>query len=146
MSYAWWFYSFSPEKFQAIFGQATDEQQKQLIDSVTWNGRDDPVAVNMVRNITRNGISYNDLSPKESSVLDEIVKLSMTPEGIADLLEVEPESPEGLHPSVITELLQRVEEKNAQSILCLFLRGRRVGAIETSDCEYIVLGSTEVLQ
>ena len=143
MSYSWSFHSFSDEAFSNVFGRSSPEQASDFLELVASElGDANPEIADAARSILMSGISYDGLSPDASRAMDEVIKLAFSPEGFEAELEVEHLSPDGVHPSVIAELVTRL---NAPvPLLSGLLRGRRFGQAGTADCEYCIFQSDEV--
>ena len=150
MSYLWSFYSFSPERFNQVFGGASPTHEESLVQSVTWDGSglaDAPLAEQLARSVVRDGISYENLSNDEAQTLDGIIHLSFTQEGLGGVLEVEPESSDGLHPSVVEEMLEKGGESLQLKLLPILLQGQRFEHRgETARCEYCILEGETIQQ
>jgi hypothetical protein len=153
MSYMWHFYSFSTEKFSQVFGAATPEQQGELIDAVLWEisefeedeFEDSELTISLTLKILKEGINYEGISIKEAEVLDEIIGLAFSPEGLNRELEAEPESPDGLHPSIIKEMMKRAEKSLKLKYLPILLTGQRIGQpAGRSNCNYFILEPTGI--
>ena len=144
MSYSWSFHSFSGEAFRSVFGRSSPEQVNEFLESAASDLGDlTPEIAHASRSMLLSGISYDGLSPGNSRAMDEVIRFAFSPEGLATELELEPISPDGIHPSVIAELVQRLNAPTP--LLSYLLRGRRFGQTEPSDCEYCIFRPDEVL-
>jgi hypothetical protein len=74
--------------------------------------------------------------------MDEAIKFAFSPEGFEAELEIEHLSPDGIHPSVIAELVRRLDAPTP--LLSALLRGRRFGQTEPAACEYCIFRPDEV--
>jgi hypothetical protein len=143
MSYLWSFLSFSDNAFWKVFGHSTPQMADKFLDSAAYAPGDvSPEIAHASRSMLMSGVSYDGLSPNGARALDEAIKLAFSSEGLESELEVEHLSPDGIHPSVIDELMQRLDAP-APLLACL-LRGRRFGRTEPVACEYCIFRSDEV--
>ena len=143
MSYSWSFHSFSDEAFSDIFGRSSPQQVDEFHELVaSAPGGGNPEIVRASRSMLMSGISYDGASPDASRAMDEVIKLAFSPEGFEAELDVEHLSPDGIHPSVIDELVGRLDAPTPH--LSGLLRGKRFGQTEPADCEYCVFRSDEV--
>ncbi len=88
------------------------------------------------------GISYEGVGSDVARAMDEAIKFAFSPEGLEAELEIEHLSPDGIHPSVIAELIRRLDAPTP--LLSALLRGRRFGQTEPAACEYCIFRSDEV--
>ncbi|MCE9555666.1 MAG: hypothetical protein K8T91_20140 [Planctomycetes bacterium] len=145
MSHLWSFQSFAQPKLDALVGSGDAEAEKAVIEGVTWDEWGDMVMIEgLARNLVRSGANYEGLTSKESKTLDEIIAMLFSPEGLEERLEVEYESPDGVHPAVIQELLNRSPDPRELRMLPFLESGRRLGESAPSDCEYCIFSPTEV--
>src|SRR5215467_7238369 len=110
MSSQWYFYSFSKERWDAIFGGGLEGAEEKVIQSVTWDRgawNDERVPIRLAQTIVKKGISYDGLSARQAEYLDKVITGFFCPEGLEDLLRYEPESPEGLSTSIVNALVDR---------------------------------------
>lgn len=143
MSYSWSFHSFSDESFGDVFGRSSPQRVGEFLESAAYAlGEVSPEISHASRSMLTSGISYDGLSPGASRAMDEVVKLAFSPEGLGAELGVEHLSPDGVHPSVIDELVRRPGAP-APLLACL-LRGRRFGQAGTADCGYCIFRPGEV--
>ena len=138
MSYAWSFHSFSRDEFERLFGGSTPDE----IDGFVEFAGAELDAETLARATLTSGISYAGLDADDAQTLDEIVKLAFSPEGFDETLVLNHLSPDGLHPTVIKELISR---SAAPRYLLLLLSGRRFGAQTPSSCEYCIFEPPEVV-
>ena len=146
MSRLWWFCSFNPRRFAAYFDGSEPDAARQIIEAATWEDGvwEDPEAPErLAARITEAGIRYDELLESDASALDELIALLFSPEGLAEQWEVVAESPDGLHPSLIRELL--LHNRDAV-FLPILLEGRRYGADLPSPSAYCFLSSAECTQ
>lgn len=143
MSRMWWFYSYSAERFANYFDGSVPDAASRLVDAATWDdgGWPEPsVPARLAARITVEGIRYDGLPISDAAGLDQLLPILFAPEGLAEKWEVVPESPDGLHPSVVAELLPRATEA---ALLPVLIGGRRFGVSEPSECEYCFLSPVE---
>lgn len=109
MSYSRSFHSFSDEAFRRVFGHSSPEQVGELLELVA-SGLGDPVPeiASASRSMLTSGISYEGATRDASRAMDEAIKFAFSSEGLSAELEVESLSPDGIHPSVIVELVGRM--------------------------------------
>ena len=148
MSYLWSFQSFDPAKSQHIFGGGDPCARDAVVRALTWDedAFDDVDAVVFVAEwIVSHGITYAGLAGSMRELLDDLIPVIFSPEGLAQELDVRPESPDGVHPSVFEEIIARASGHPSLRMLPLFRRGRRHGETETtSRCEYVILTPDEL--
>jgi hypothetical protein len=135
----WWFYSYDPKRFAAYFDGSVLDAARQVADAVTWDDgawRDPSAPHRLAAQIAAGGIRYDGLPDADTTALDQMLPMLFAPEGLAEQWDVTPESPDGLHPSVILELLPRVA---GAMLLPVLIDGRRFGAATPSACEYCFL-------
>ena len=142
MSYSWSFHSFSDEAFGNVFGRSSPQQFNEFQEFVSSLGNGNLEIIHASRSMLMSGISYDGASPDDSRAMDEVIKLAFSPEGFEAELEVEHLSPDGIHPSVIAELVGRLNAPTP--LLSGLLRGKRFGQAEPADCEYCIFRSDEV--
>lgn len=143
MSHSWSFHSFSDEAFSNVFGRSSPQQASEFQEFVASGlGEGNPEITRASRSMLMSGISYGGASPDASRAMDEVIKLAFSPEGFEAELEVEHLSPDGIHPSVIAELVRRLNAPTP--LLSGLLRGKRFGQAEPADCEYCIFRSDEV--
>lgn len=143
MSYLWSFQSFSDEAFRDLFGRSSPEQVGEFLKSAEYALGDVSQEISdAARSMLMSGISYDGLSPGASRAMDELIKLAFSSEGLEAELEVEHLSPDGVHPSVIEELIGRLDAP--APLLAGLLRGRRFGQAEPAGCEYCIFRPEEI--
>ena len=143
MSYSWSFHSFSDEAFRNVFGRSSPERVGKFLElAASYLGELNSELASASRSALVSGISYDGLSPSAARAVDEVIRFAFSPEGLESELEVEHVSPDGLHPSVIVELVRRLDAPAPLS--AGLLRGRRFGQTAPADCEYCLFGSDEV--
>lgn len=143
MSYLWSFHSFSEGAFRKVFGGSSPEQVGEFLRSAASEPGDlNPEIAPLIRSMLTSGISYEGVSHDAARAMDEVIKFAFSPEGLEAELELEHLSPDGIHPSVIDELVARLSAP-APLLSCL-LRGRRFGRSEPADCGYCVFRPDEV--
>ncbi len=147
MSQSWHFYSLDASRLNDVIGSGDPAIEQLVIEAATWDtweGQDTEALVRLAKQLVNQNAPYSDLDEKDSEILDELVELLFSPEGLAEELQVAPLSLDGLHPSVISELLDRAQSKAATSILEFLRAGRRLGQMSHSPCNYCLLSNKEV--
>jgi hypothetical protein len=140
MSYSWSFHSFSDEAFGKVFGRSSPERVSEFLALVA--AEPGGAKTEIARSTLTSGISYVGASPAAARATDEVIKLAFSPAGFEAELDVEHLSPDGVHPSVVAELIRRL---NAPApLLSGLLGGRRFGQTEPADCEYCIFRPDEV--
>jgi hypothetical protein len=143
VSYSWSFHSFSEAAFRNVFGRSSTEQVSGFLElAASELGDLSPEIARAIQSMLVSGISYDGASPGVARAMDEAINLAFSPEGFEAELELEHLSPDGLHPSVIAELIGRLNAP-APLLTCL-LRGRRFGQTEPASCEYCIFRPDEV--
>lgn len=148
MSLAWSFLSYSPDRFSAFFGGDAADAEEVVVQAVTWDEEawDDPsLPAHLARRIARQGIDYGGLTPVEASLLDDLVPILFSPEGMGDDLKVEECGLEGPTPAEVRHLLDRAGT-DPPAHLTAFLKGRRAGSTEPARCGYVLLDPAEVVE
>ena len=143
MSYLWSFASFEPEALARLLGGGHERELDAFVDLV-GTGSDElgpPSDPEVARAVLGSGFSYEGLDARSARTADDIVLAAFSEAGFWDVLAMEAESPDGLHPSIIDELLGR---GGGGAMLPLLRTGRRCGEETPSHCEYIVLAPEEV--
>jgi hypothetical protein len=142
----WSFYSYSPVQFASFFGSNQTDAVGQVVDAVTWDEgawEDVDAASSLAETIAMHGIRYTGLSDEEARMLDDMIPMLFSPQGLAEQLEVEAESPDGLHPSVVKELIRVGGKSASANLLRILVAGRRFGEQIPSDCGYCFLSTAE---
>jgi hypothetical protein len=143
MSYSWSFASFEPDALARLLGGGHERELDAFVDLV-GSGSDEfgpPSDPLIARALLESGFSYEDFDARSARTADDIVFAAFSPDGFWDLLAMEAESPDGLHPTVIEELLER---GGGGAMLPLLRTGRRCGEETPSGCQYVVLSPEEV--
>lgn len=125
-----------------------------MVAAATWEEReygDDEDAADLepiertVRCIATGGISYAGLSPDDARMLDDCIAVLFGPEGLETQLEIRPESPDGIRPRTIEELLRRAEGRLDLRYLPMLRHGKRYGASDLAvSCQYVLLHPEEL--
>ena len=144
MSYSWYFYGYAEAEFKNVFGQTPSDEIESFLEWVESELGGDPAIENLVRRSLTGSLSYECLSDSEMRLLDSILVIAFSPEGFASQLKVRPLSPDGLHPTVIDELLRR--HPGEATLLPILRTGRRYGAKVPSKCEYCLLDLDDLEQ
>ena len=138
MSFLWHFSSYDHAKLGSLTESA-------IADALLWDdGAFDNVSSvqRLAQHIASAGISYSGLSATDAALLDELIPMMFSPEGLESELALEPESDDGLAPTIVSEM---VEHLPTASCLRWLVRGRRHGS-ESFDveCNYVILSPTDV--
>ena len=138
MSFLWHFSSYDHAKLGSLTESA-------IADSLLWDDGafDDASAVQrLAQHIASAGIAYSGLSAADAELLDELVPLLFSPEGLESELAVEPESDDGLAPTIVSEMIEHLP---TATCLRWLIRGRRHGSGSTAvDCNYVILAPADV--
>jgi hypothetical protein len=145
------FYSYSQCRFETYLAKGHPDVLR-VVEAATrdvgaWSACDDDDAQAvrwLAGRIAESGLDYSGVMPREAYLLDALMPLLFTRDGLAEQLEVVPESPDGLHPSEIDVLLRQSGVRPA--LLPILLGGRRFGSSEPSDCDYCLLTAPECVQ
>ncbi len=143
MSYAWSFASFEPDALARLLGGGHDVELDAFVDLV-GTGSDEfgsPSDPEVARALLELGFSYEGFDARSARTADDIVLAAFSEVGFWDVLAMEAESPDGVHPGIIEELLGR---SGGGAMLPLLRTGRRCGEETPSPCEYAVLAPEEV--
>jgi len=160
MSMMWGFYSYSQARFDAFFGGGEPNAAQQILDALaSAHGDDDEEdeddedgdeeddapctsaeSLKWADRITRHGISREDVQG-----MDDVFQSLFSPDGLWEQLEMESESPDGLHPSVVAEM-QQFADAESFSLLTVLDGGRRYGETDDADCDYCFLSVAECEQ
>src|SRR4051794_34814172 len=143
MSRQWWFSSYDPTPFSASFDGTAPDAARRVAEAATWDDGvwENPAAAGrLAAHITSGGIRYDGLSAAGAAALDRPLPMLFAPEGLAGEWGVAPESPDGLDPRVVRELLARA---GGAVLLPVLLGGRRFGADGPSECGYCFLSPAE---
>ena len=143
MSYAWWFASFDPDALARLLGGGHERELNAFVDLVgtgsdEFGSASDP---EVARALLQSGFSYEGFDARSTRTADDIVIAAFSEVGFWDVLAMEAESPDGVHPGIIKELLER---SGGGAMLPLLRTGRRCGEETPSPCEYAVLAPEEV--
>jgi len=147
MSYLWSFHSFPTQAFGRVFGGAQPAEVEDFVGFLQseFCGLDRfPGAPALARNVLSTGLSYDGLDAASARIVDEIVGVAFSPEGFEQVLQLDHLSPDGLHSSVVSELLARAKAGAPPTLLPILQKGRRYGQRESSPCEYCILAEGEV--
>jgi len=138
MSFLWHFLSYDHAKLGSL-------TESVIADALLWNDGafDDPSAVQrLAKHIGSGGIAYSGLSATDAELLDELVPFLFSPEGLESELAVEPESDDGLAPSIVSEMIEHLP---TASCLQWLVRGCRHGSESTDvECNYVILSPVDV--
>lgn len=142
MSYSWSFASFSPDALALLLGGGHERELDAFVQRV-GDGADGivPGDPEIARALLESGFSYESFDARTAREADDIVFAAFSPEGFWDVLGMRVESPDGVDPLVIEELLGR---GGGGAMLPLLRSGRRCGEETPSACQYCVLSPEEV--
>lgn len=143
MSYLWWFSSFSPVAFKQLLAGEHPQELDAFVARVASSFdalEAAPEDAEIARKLLASGFSYEGFDRRTARTADEIVASAFSDDGLRDVLEIKPLSPDGVHPSVIEELIARTDP----SILPSLVTGRRFGEDGPAPCEYCILSPEEV--
>jgi hypothetical protein len=145
MSYLWHFASFNNESFNKIIGSGSADAEQLIIDAVTWDEwhNDMSVVTQLAAHLVACGADYSELNEDNAEILDEIVKMLFSPEGLEEQFGLEYESPDGIHYTTIAELIERNGGEENSPCLKLLKKGRR---LDGSKCigDYLILEPKEI--
>jgi hypothetical protein len=131
MSMMWCLFGYSQTGFDRVFGGGDPDIESIAVDGVLWNEgafKKPEVVERLTRALVRGGVDYARLHSDEKALLDEVLCMLFMPEGgLVDLLEIEPLSPEGLHPIFVQELVERSRRTRHLRKLPYLVTGRRFG-------------------
>ncbi len=143
MSFAWWFASFEPDALARLLGGGHEREIDSFVDLV-GTGSDEfgpPSDPEVARALLESGFSYEGFDARSARTADDIVLAAFSDVGFWEVLAMRAESPDGVHPGVIDELLGR---GGGGAMLPLLRSGRRCGEETATACEYMVLAPEEV--
>lgn len=160
MSAAWSFCSVDPQKWDALVAGRSNIQESDIVESATWDDayENTPLWESLARRIAAGGITYDGLISSQALELDSIIYGFFSPEGLEKQLDIEYESPEGVHISTVQSLLAKPgkgllarifgkpEPPTQLSLLPVLLTGRRLnGKTDMNlDERYVVFSSSEL--
>jgi hypothetical protein len=144
----WMFNSYNPGRFHQIFGKSTDAEVMALLKVVEFEmgGSPDDEFAQIASRLSKQGISYHGLNPRDAEAIDQVVTIAIGPEGLWTELEMEQESGQGLNARVIDELLKRAAANKVQvDLLPALKKGRRYGSVDLgAACNYVIFDRNEV--
>jgi hypothetical protein len=151
MSRLWFFYSYSQRRFETYLAKGHPDVLR-VIEAATrdegaWgacNVDDVQVVCWLAERIPASGLDYSGLTPRAAYMLDALMPLLFSRDGLAEQLELVPESPDGLRPSEIDLLLSQSGVRAA--LLPILRGGRRFNSSEPSDCDYFLLTAAECVE
>jgi hypothetical protein len=147
MSRQWQFCSFSLSRFQQLFGKATEQEEVALLKVLEYEMGVDPEDEigQLAKRLLHQGINYPALPPREAEVVDQIIGIAFSQEGLWNELELEQEMPDGLPHACVLDLLKRAAAAKMElHLLPLLKGGRRYQATTPSECHYIMFERSEV--
>ncbi|MFO1216610.1 MAG: hypothetical protein U1E72_18685, partial [Burkholderiaceae bacterium] len=128
MGMFWQFFSFDPQRWEALVTGQVPDAKKYFAASATWDQVDDdfpdpeeqpkqyldalwksaqPEVAAMAQHIALNGISYRGLTTASAALLDSMVVGFFCREGLESVLHFTIEHKDGLSPKAVSELLSR---------------------------------------
>ncbi len=147
MSQKWRFLSYSTGRFQSVFGKASDAEEAALMNMIDMEmgaTPDDDIGL-LAKKIAHQGVNYQGMPPREAEVVDQILGISFSQEGLWTELELEEELPDGLDVRFTQELLKHAAAMGqAFEALPLLKAGRRYKAAVGPACHYFLLDRLDV--
>ena len=139
----WWFYTFDITKFENLVGSKNETIAQTVIEAATWEDENEELS-RAASNLVMNGFDADNCSEDNLKTYDELFQILFSPEGLSDELDIKPISPDGVHPSLIVEMLEHAKDTSMTQMLINLKSGRRYKQVFTSDCEYCILTTNEV--
>lgn len=148
MAQKWHFLSYSTGRFQSLFGKASDAEEAALMNMIDMEmgaAPDDDIG-QVAKKLAHHGVNYQGMPPREAEVVDQIIGISFSQEGLWNELELEEELPEGLDLKFTQELLKHAAALGQPFELLPVLRaGRRHRQpVGPQQCHYFILERSEV--
>ena len=164
MSIQWWLHSFPESNWNSLVAGGDAGAAAAIRASADCEDdfdADPELTRQLVDAIASRGISYRSLDERTAERMDELVCRLFSPEGLAEFLGLEHESPDGLDRNIVEEALRRLQQRPTPSFfkrlfsgervpspprfLPLFVTGRRVGGGQPCpDAVHFVLSRQEV--
>jgi hypothetical protein len=164
MSIQWWLHSFPESNWNTLVAGGDAGAATAIRASTACEDdfdADPELTRRIVDAIAARGISYRYLDERTAERQDELVCGFFSPEGLAEYLGLEHESPDGLDRNIVEEALRRLQQRPIPSlfkrlfsgeripspprVLPLFVTGRRIGGGQPgSDAVHFVLSRQEV--
>lgn len=145
MPQAWHLLSYSTGRLQSVFGKASEAEEAALMNMIDLEmgaTPEDEIGM-LAKKIAKEGIHYEALQPRQAEVVDQILGISFSQEGLWNELELEEEMPEGVDLKHITELL-RLAGSQPFEVLPVLKAGRRYKCPVGPQCHYFILDRMEV--
>jgi hypothetical protein len=145
MGQVWHLLSYNTGRFQSVFGKASETEEAALLNMIDMEmgaTPDDDIGM-LAKKIAHEGINYQNLPPRQAEVVDQILSISFSQEGLWNELELEEEMPEGIDHKHIAELL-RFAAGQPLEVLPVLKSGRRYKCPIGPQCHYFILERTEV--
>ena len=144
MSMGWWLYSYSHDEFHSLLGSQSSSAKDAVVDATTWDDwHENMEKVALVSAALVDSKKPYSLIPEaDYNILDEAITLLFCPEGLADQLLVKPQSPYGISPNLVDELIKRCDEPGEGICLECFKNGRRLGG-PGGDTNYFLMPPAE---
>jgi hypothetical protein len=148
----WMFNSFNSGRFHQVFGKSTDaeEQALQKVVEFEMGGGPEDEMCTLATKLAKQGISYQNIGPRDAEAIDQVVTIAIGPEGLWTELDMEQESAQGqgLSTRAVDELLKRAAANKVQvDLLPALKKGRRYGSVDlTANCNYVIFDRNEVVK
>jgi len=138
MSHLWHFNSYDNAKQDSL-------NESMVADALLWDedAFEDAAAVRrLAKHSGDAGVWYSGLDTADAELLDELIPILFSPEGLESELSVEPESDDGLAPSIVHEMIGHLP---TAVFLPWLIHGRRHGSASTDvACNYVILSPADV--
>lgn len=147
MAQQWHFLSYSTGRFQSVFGKATEAEESALMNMIDleMGATPDDEIGQLAKRLAHQGVNYQGMPPREAEVVDQILGIAFSQEGLWNELELEEELPEGLEHKDVQELLRlSATTGEAFELLPVLKAGRRYKAAIGPQCHYFLLERAEV--
>lgn len=147
MSQQWHFLAYSTGRFQSVFGKASETEEAALmniLDLEMGATPDDDIGQLAIK-LAHEGVNYDGIPPREAEVVDQILGIAFSQEGLWNELELEEALPDGLELKYVTELLKVAQATGEHfDLLPILKAGRRYKGTVGAPCHYFLLERTEV--
>lgn len=147
MSLKWRFFSYSTGRFQSVFGKASEAEEQALMKMMEFEmgaGPEDELG-QLAKRLAHQGVTYQGVPPREAEVIDQILGIAFSQEGLWTELELEEELPDGLDQKDTLELLKHAASSGLTGEYLPVLKvGRRHKMAIGPACHYFLLDRTDV--
>lgn len=147
MSQKWHFLSYSTGRFQTVFGKASEAEEAALMNMIDMEmgaTPDDEIGM-LAKQVAQEGVDYQGMPPRQAEVVDQLLTISFSQEGMWNELELEEELPDGLDSRFTQELLKNAAALGQPTeVLSVLKSGRRLKGAVGPQCNYFLLDRTEV--